>query len=599
VLTQSVGGLISVTEFTPAQTFTAGASGLLSQIDVQIRRNSAALGDMSLEIWPTMNGAPTGASPLYSKLIPNSSIPTTPLSENMPFTSVDVRGGGLQMTPGDKYAIALRSTQTWDDPTIAWSWGYPGYSGGDPYSTAFGRPWESEGSDVDFAFKTWVEPPPRTGALGPNYRLLESAKAPATPAPGMPLLGIPVDSSYYSGVNFEISETTRIKRVGGNFITSSSGQVFAAIVKLSSINGAPSPPNLSGTDVIGHTLISLPSGGFSIADASAPLDMTLEPGFYGLWFGSGRFGATGTGTLYSQNPDVGSWYSWTQPQPSGSRGYSDARTRMFIDAASAPATVQLRPTQDAAAVRSGSTYALTESSETPISVWNSVSQGKDERAVMEFDLRGVPKDAIIEAVTLDLRFRGRQGNGSQLPQISFHGYAGDGVVTPSDAATSTNPIGVSPTIDNLVRISTSLSASYVQSLLGVSTHLGLVGIGSSNGLSSEFDGSEARNTLLTPLLTISYSMPSDFNDDGFVDGGDLAVWKQAFGKTSAGDVDKDGDTDGHDFLRWQRQSTGGPSLEAASAAVPEPASSAGCAAMLAALAVVRGGRSGRRLAACC
>ena len=97
--------------------------------------------------------------------------------------------------------------------------------------------------------------------------------------------------------------------------------------------------------------------------------------------------------------------------------------------------MQLRPTQDAAAVRSGSTYALTESSETPISVWNSVSQGKDELAVMEFDLRGVPKDAIIEAVTLDDIGRVHWMRGAYGSAIDFHRQAlalrkklGDGVI---------------------------------------------------------------------------------------------------------------------------------------------------------------------------
>jgi hypothetical protein len=592
VLSQSVGGLISVTEFTPAQTFTAGRNGLLSQVDVQIHRNVAALGDATLEVWQTMGAGPIGTSPLYSRQIPNSAIPLS--SSNIPFTSVDVSGGGIQIAAGSTYAIALRTPQTFDDPVIAWRWGYPGYAGGDPYSTAFGRPWEAEASDVDFAFKTWVAPPPRTGPLGPSYRLLESAKAPTPPQPGLPLLGIPVDDTYFVGVNFEIEKSTHIKRVGGNFIGSDTGQVFAAIVRLDSINGAPNPPNLSGSDVVGHALVNLPGPGTTIADVSAPLDLTLEPGFYGLWFGSGRFGATGEGTLYAQNPDLGSWYGWTQPLPSGSRGFDDNRTRMFLDAASAPGTVQVRATQDAAAVRSGASYLVTEQSESVTSVWNSPSQSRDERAIFEFDLRGVPAGATIESVTIELDFKGRQGgSGGQLPLIHFHGYAGDGTITTADASRPANDIGVSPPVE-LTVLSTELNAAYVQSLLGVSTHLGLLGIGDVNGLRAQFDGSETRNSIALPLLTIEYSMQSDFNEDGFVDGDDLEEWKTAFGQTAQGDADRDGDTDGADFLNWQLQISGAANTMIASSTVPEPATlwGAGVTAGLVGAVMHRRRRSG-------
>jgi hypothetical protein len=69
--------------------------------------------------------------------------------------------------------------------------------------------------------------------------------------------------------------------------------------------------------------------------------------------------------------------------------------------------------------------------------------------------------------------------------------------------------------------------------------------------------------------------PADFNEDTFVNGGDLVVWRSAFGINPNGDADADGDSDGRDFLIWQRQ-VGASSLSAttlgASAAVPEPQS---------------------------
>lgn len=44
----------------------------------------------------------------------------------------------------------------------------------------------------------------------------------------------------------------------------------------------------------------------------------------------------------------------------------------------------------------------------------------------------------------------------------------------------------------------------------------------------------------------------DLNDDGFLTPADLQYWHNAYGLGSGADVDGDGDTDGRDFLLWQR-----------------------------------------------
>jgi hypothetical protein len=53
-------------------------------------------------------------------------------------------------------------------------------------------------------------------------------------------------------------------------------------------------------------------------------------------------------------------------------------------------------------------------------------------------------------------------------------------------------------------------------------------------------------TLATPTL------PGDFTNNNIVDGGDFSTWKTAFGETANADADADGDSDGADFLAWQR-----------------------------------------------
>lgn len=64
------------------------------------------------------------------------------------------------------------------------------------------------------------------------------------------------------------------------------------------------------------------------------------------------------------------------------------------------------------------------------------------------------------------------------------------------------------------------------------------------------------------------SVSADFNRDGFVDQQDLTTWQQSYGVNFNGDADYDGDTDGRDFLFWQRAFT--PSVQATIHAVPEP-----------------------------
>ncbi|MBA3484633.1 MAG: hypothetical protein H0T51_22745 [Pirellulales bacterium] len=70
--------------------------------------------------------------------------------------------------------------------------------------------------------------------------------------------------------------------------------------------------------------------------------------------------------------------------------------------------------------------------------------------------------------------------------------------------------------------------------------------------------------------------PADFDNDGDVDGLDLAEWKMGFGTTGTavkgdGDADADMDVDGADFLVWQQEL--GSSGASAIAAIPEPATS--------------------------
>ncbi len=65
-------------------------------------------------------------------------------------------------------------------------------------------------------------------------------------------------------------------------------------------------------------------------------------------------------------------------------------------------------------------------------------------------------------------------------------------------------------------------------------------------------------------------LPADFNRDFVVDGLDLAIFQAAFGLGAEGDTDGDGDTDGADFLTWQRRVQLVAALASGSVGVPEP-----------------------------
>jgi MYXO-CTERM domain-containing protein len=94
-------------------------------------------------------------------------------------------------------------------------------------------------------------------------------------------------------------------------------------------------------------------------------------------------------------------------------------------------------------------------------------------------------------------------------------------------------------------------------------------------------------------LEAGSAQPGDFNEDGYVNGYDLALWSDSFGieEPDYGDIDRDGDVDGNDFLVWQRNvtATSQPLANAGGGTVPEPT-----AGLLAALAIAAAAAHCRR-----
>lgn len=84
----------------------------------------------------------------------------------------------------------------------------------------------------------------------------------------------------------------------------------------------------------------------------------------------------------------------------------------------------------------------------------------------------------------------------------------------------------------------------------------------------------------------------DFDRNGSVNAADLTVWRGAVGNSAGGDADGDLDSDGNDFLIWQRNLGMGAPASAAASAVPEPSACLLVALLLPAVA----GKVRRRVA---
>ena len=75
---------------------------------------------------------------------------------------------------------------------------------------------------------------------------------------------------------------------------------------------------------------------------------------------------------------------------------------------------------------------------------------------------------------------------------------------------------------------------------------------------------------IVDIAALASVIAGDFDNNQTIDGDDLTEWQDDFGNTGS-DADGDGDTDGADFLVWQRNFTGNSlAISASSISVPEP-----------------------------
>lgn len=121
--------------------------------------------------------------------------------------------------------------------------------------------------------------------------------------------GVSLYSNQFLGSRFTISgAAVNVESIGGHMYNFS-GSLFGAIVSLSGPNALPSGNPFDLTTLASTNF----TGPFPSADILTPLSVTLSPGDYAVIFGSGQFGASGSGAMPNNNTDLpgASYFFWT------------------------------------------------------------------------------------------------------------------------------------------------------------------------------------------------------------------------------------------------------------------------------------------------
>jgi hypothetical protein len=156
-----------------AQTFTAGITGDLDQVDLYLQKTGTPAADLNVEIYSTFDGTPD--SSLATASVSPAEVDASPDISFVPVTF----DPPLPVTAGTKYAIVAWTASTFNNHYL---WGE---EGGNPYAPGELRvqsapeasppvpgQWGPSGATVDMTFKTYVvtpftEPPPGTPAPTP------------------------------------------------------------------------------------------------------------------------------------------------------------------------------------------------------------------------------------------------------------------------------------------------------------------------------------------------------------------------------------------------------------------------------------------------
>jgi hypothetical protein len=209
-----------------------------------------------------------------------------------------------------------------------------------------------------------------------------------------------------------------------------------------------------------------------------------------------------------------------------------------------------------------------------------------EDVLMEFPLGNIPAGSEIVSATLSLD--GSSSSGTV--QVVVDGYTGDGLASTADVNEFLTTLATSDPYSASSNIEINLDTTFIESILGASSHLGLrlsslLGGSSLSVLATEATFGDA------PTLSIEFEAPTvsgDFDSDEDVDGPDFLAWQQGGSPTP---------NSSSDLQDWTNGYGAQPGAVARSTAIPEPASavSLACAAMALALSDRRATKARTRL----
>ena len=168
----SGSGLDAESTQTIAQTFTAGLSGKLDQVDLHLGKLNGPTAPLSIELRDVSGGLP-GSTILASQSVPQPSVPASPAFVPINFAVP------ASVAAGTQYAILAYSsspfpqTYYWDlsSTTNPYAGGAVYYTNSAPPTT----PWSSAITQ-DFAFKTYVAPVTSTSSTGQRAAALKKCK---------------------------------------------------------------------------------------------------------------------------------------------------------------------------------------------------------------------------------------------------------------------------------------------------------------------------------------------------------------------------------------------------------------------------------------
>ncbi len=157
-----------------AQTFTVGMKGILTEIQVQVQRNTAITNDLFLDVRGTSTGIPLEDD---ASVLATTSYSANSLSIGTPtWLSFDVRSQNIDVDNGDLLAIVLRAPTAVDSANYFWMgatndpytggqrWGRSGtWAGG-----VLGDTWNgnfAQFATSDMNFRAFINPIPLPPAL--------------------------------------------------------------------------------------------------------------------------------------------------------------------------------------------------------------------------------------------------------------------------------------------------------------------------------------------------------------------------------------------------------------------------------------------------